>query len=671
MSPGPARGWGSAIAVALATTLAAIGLVAILRQLSVVNVTSPFIAAIALSAFLAGRRAALVGLLLAALALTTLYADTHGPAALAEGAGIARLVTFYLSAAAVTLVVGALHEARRVAEEQAQENLRLRELAEETAAHAEEETERATEAAALAAEAAEGLRRARNELEAILQGSPLAICSLDPDGKVTTWNRAAERVFGWTADEVIGRLLPNVSPDRQEEFRELRTRVLGGNAFADYETRRMRKDGQELDVLISTAPLHDRAGRIIGLVALYQDLTARKQLEEDLRQAQKMEAVGQLAAGVAHDFNNLLTVIISQCELIELESPAAGASDEVREILAAAARAAHLTRQLLAFSRRQVLNFQVVNLNDVVAGIGTMLQSAVGDQVRLVTRLDPDLTAVRADGNQLEQVLLNLAVNARDAMPAGGSLIIETERIVLGGEHLDPHLGSRTGPHVLLTITDTGVGMDVATQSRIFEPFFTTKAPGRGTGLGLSSAYGVVQQCGGHLSVYSEPGSGTCFRIYLPEYQGPAEQARPTEAVPLRLDRPITVLLVDDDAAVRRSVARLLEGSGLVVLDAAGAQEAIALARDTRRAIDLILSDVAMADLDGIRLLDHLHWRRPTARGLLMSGYTPEAISRLGKPALDLPLLVKPFSRDALLQAISHALAEPPREPMRSVMPPG
>jgi two-component system cell cycle sensor histidine kinase/response regulator CckA len=305
-----------------------------------------------------------------------------------------------------------------------------------------------------------------------------------------------------------------------------------------------------------------------------------------------------------------------------------------------------------------VLDFEVVNLNDVIVGVQAMLQAAVGDQVRVVTRLDPELTNVRADAHELEQVLLNLAVNARDAMPTGGSLLIETDRVVLGGDHLDPHLGTRSGPHVLLTVTDTGTGMDEATQARIFEPFFTTKAPGRGTGLGLSSAYGVVQQFGGHLSVYSEPGHGTCFRIYLPEHQGPAERDRTPDRAPAPLLRPVTVLLVDDDPAVRRAVARLLAGSDLRVLEADGPEEAVHLSERHEGPIDLVLSDVAMAGLDGIRLVDRLRTRRAETRVLLMSGYTQEAITRLGKPALAYPLLVKPFTKAGLLDAIRSALGQ-------------
>ena len=654
----------AAVAVALAALV-----VALLRPLLGESLGAPFVAAIAVSALLAGRQAAVAGLGLGAVALVLLHADTHGLAGLTSTPVLVRLLTFFVSAAGVAYVAGALHASWERAEWQAGENLRLQSLAEETAARAEEEAiraeeeaERAAEESARATQAAEAVRVTRDQLEAILEGSPIAVCSVDPGGIVRTWNRAAERVFGWTAEEVVGRPLPNVPPERQEEFRELRGRVLAGNAFAEYETRRIRKDGTELDVLISTAPLHDRAGVITGLVALYQDVTARRSLEEHLRQAQKMEAIGQLAAGVAHDFNNLLTVIISQCELLDLEQPGESA-EEIREIRLAADRAAHLTRQLLAFSRRQVLDFQVVDLNEIVSGVETMLQAAVGDQVRLQTRLDPAIGSVKADRHQLEQVLLNLAVNARDAMPAGGSLVIETERVMLGGDHLDPHLGSRTGAHVLLTVTDTGSGMDAATQARIFEPFFTTKAPGRGTGLGLSSAYGVVQQSGGHLSVYSEPGHGTCFRIYLPEHEGAAEAPRVPEPTTLRLDHPITVLLVDDDAAVRRSVGRLLEESGIAVLEAPGSPEAIEIAGRYGGRIDIILSDIAMAGLDGIRLVEHLRWRRPQARVLLMSGYTEEAISRLGKPALGHPLLVKPFTKSALLRAIDHRLAgEPPRQ---------
>ncbi|MBA3316461.1 MAG: PAS domain S-box protein, partial [Gemmatimonadales bacterium] len=331
------------------------------------------------------------------------------------------------------------------------------------------------------AERTEKLGRVNDELRALFDASPLAICSLTRAGQVRSWNRAAEQLFGWTADEVIGRPLPNVPPDLLEEYRSLRTRVLTGNPFTNHETRRTRKDGHEVEVSISTAPLHDPTGATSGLVAVYLDVSSRKSLESQLRQAQKMEAVGRLAGGVAHDFNNMLTVIQTSAEflLADLDSRDERRADAA-EIRNTAERAARLTRQLLAFSRQQVLEPRVVDLSGIVSDLEPMLRRMVEESITLQTRLSANLYRVRADRSQLEQVILNLVVNARDAMPGGGRLLIETANVMLDAHYPRSHLKAQPGAHVALTVSDTGCGMDAMTQARIFEPFFTTKAVGHG-----------------------------------------------------------------------------------------------------------------------------------------------------------------------------------------------
>jgi PAS domain S-box-containing protein len=362
------------------------------------------------------------------------------------------------------------------------------------------------------------VRERTEELRTLFEESPLALCSVTTDGNVRSWNRAAEQLFGWTATEVIGGLLPIVPPDRLEEYVRLRSQALAGHPTNGFETTCVRKDGAPVDVSVSTAALHDASGGVCGVIAVYADIRSRRALEAQLRQSQKMEAVGRLAGGVAHDFNNLLTVIRTGAEflLADLATDDARRADAV-EISNAATRAAALTRQLLAFSRQQMLQLRVVDLNTLIGELEPMLHRLVEEHIAVVTSLAPDLDRVKADPHQLEQVLLNLVVNARDAMPSGGTILIETANVELDAQYPHSHLEAQAGPHVVLTVTDSGCGMDAATQARAFEPFFTTKGAGHGTGLGLATVYGIVKQSGGHIWVYSEIDRGTTFKIYLPQ----------------------------------------------------------------------------------------------------------------------------------------------------------
>src|SRR5256714_1203010 len=342
-----------------------------------------------------------------------------------------------------------------------------------------------------------GLREANERLAAVIQSSPLAIYTLDPTGSVRTWNRAAEALYGWRAAEVIGRPLPTIAQDTEDHLR-LRDRVLRGEALRGVEVTRRRKDGTLVNVSLSVAPLHDAAGRVTGMLSLAADITEMRQLEVQYRQAQKMEAVGRLAGGIAHDFNNLLTAIIGTTALVledlGLESRA---RLDIQEIEKAAKRAAGLTRQLLIFSRQQVLEPRALDLNALVGNLEKMLHRLIGEDIELVTKPAATLGAVRADPGQLEQAIVNLVVNARDAMPKGGRLTIETADVELDRGYVAAHVPAQPGPYVLLAVSDTGVGMDGATKARLFEPFFTTKEPGRGTGLGLATVYGIVKQSGG------------------------------------------------------------------------------------------------------------------------------------------------------------------------------
>ena len=658
----------AAVGVAVLATLLAIGLVVPLGSLLAPNITPPFMAAIAVTALVAGRGAACLAAALAAGAVPLLYAETHGIASLATPAGAARFTVFCVSAVAVTLVCGALHAQWRRAEEQAEENLRLRELAEDTAAQAEEEAARAEEEAehaageaARAGEALEELRKARNELEAILEGAPIAICSVDPGGLTRMWNRAAEQVFGWTAAEVIGHPLPNVPVAMASDHQHVREGVLAGQTFTGHETRRVRKDGAELDVVLSTAPLQDHAGKVTGVIGMYQDVTARKQLEAQFRQAQKMEAVGRLAGGIAHDFNNMLTVIQTAAGSLLAGLPGGDPlRAEATEIEDAAARASRLTRQLLAFSRQQVLQPRVLDLNTVVTGVEPLVRRVLEEHISLVTRLANDLGRVKADPNQLDQVILNLVVNARDAMPEGGTLLIETVNVVLDESFPRIRDTVRPGPHVLLSVTDTGCGMDAATQARIFEPFFTTKPLGQGTGLGLATVYGVVKQSGGHIWVYSEPGNGTTFKLYFPLHVGAEDgPVRPNTHPAVRepqASRGAAILLVEDDPAVRNSVRRVLERHRYRVREAVHGRQALEVLAELGSEFDLVLADMVMPSMGGLELRRQLLTQHPRLPVLLMSGYSEEAITRLGQNDIG-PLLEKPFTVEGVLAKVQEMLA--------------
>ena len=504
------------------------------------------------------------------------------------------------------------------------------------------------------------VERANEELRATFEASPLAICTFSPESRVLSWNRAAEELFGWTAEEVLGRFPPFIPADLMEEMERLRERVMSGAPLTNYETQRLHKDGRRLELSLSTASLFDKAGATCGVVAVYTNVGDRKALEAQLRQAQKMEAVGRLAGGVAHDFNNILTAIRAGAEflLADLDAEDPRRTDAA-DIRSAADRAAGLTRQLLAFSRQQVLEPRVVDLNAVVTAIEPMLRRLVEENISLVTCLGADLNRVQADPNQLEQVLLNLVVNGRDAMADGGTLLIETSNVVLDEEYPRTHATARPGPHVLLSVTDTGCGMDAATQARIFEPFFTTKPVGVGTGLGLATVYGIVKQSGGHIWVYSEVGRGTTFKIYFPRHTGPDDETAPDEprrSQPAAAATEAKILLVEDDIAVRNIVSRLLERHGYQVLEVPNGAQALTTLADSSVAIDLVISDIVMPEMSGLELRERLRSIRPGLPLLLMSGYSQETITRLGNPASFGPMVEKPFTVQGILDKVAQVL---------------
>jgi PAS domain S-box-containing protein len=497
------------------------------------------------------------------------------------------------------------------------------------------------------------LRETNDTLQTLIQASPLAIVTTDVFGIVTEWNVAAERMFGWFAGDVLGRPIPFLPGDQVDDDVR-RTQISGEHTFAGYEARCARKDGSLVDVYVSAAVLRGIGG-VLGTVWVMADVTERKMVEEQLRQAQKMDAVGQLAGGVAHDFNNLLTVITSYGQFLLNALPEQDPRrSDAHQITQAAARAASLTRQLLAFSRRQVLQPQVLDLNEVISDMERLLRRVISEDISLVTQFETDIGAVRADRGQIEQVVMNLVVNARDAMPTGGSLAISTRVVHLDASYARRHAGVNPGKHVVIAVRDSGVGMDAATQQRIFEPFFTTKPKGKGTGLGLSTVYGIVRQSGGHIEVRSSVGRGTTFEILLPQVAA-AVPARAELSLGMALPRGTeTVLVVEDEEAVRLIVRRVLESQGYAIIEARDGNDALRVCSERGGDIDLVLSDVIMPGMGGRELARALASSRPTLPILFMSGYNDDG--ELATGGDDRGVLAKPFTSETLARQVREAL---------------
>jgi two-component system, cell cycle sensor histidine kinase and response regulator CckA len=497
----------------------------------------------------------------------------------------------------------------------------------------------------------DALRAREAHYRTILENIGDAVFIVDRDGRLLDVNPRACELTGYTRAELLGLGFADtwIDADRAEVPDRLAEMAAGRSQF--FERRLLRSDRTTVLVEASARVLPD--GRLLSTL---RDITERRGLEEQLRQAQKMEAVGRLAGGVAHDFNNVLSVIFGYAELMSEDLPAdSPARQDVAEISKAAQRASALTRQLLAFSRQQVLQPVVLSLNDLVQDIGKLLQRLVPADVELRVALTRDIGNVRADPGQIEQVIMNLVVNARDAMPAGGKLLIETANAELTEQYADQHQPVVAGEYVMLAVSDTGVGMDLETRARIFEPFFTTKEKGKGTGLGLSTVYGIVKQSGGYVWVYSEPGRGTTFKLYLPRVDAPAEpQAAPRETSTLTGTE--TVLLAEDDDMLRPLSKSLLERLGYTVLDAANAAEALAIAREHRGPIHLLLADVVMPGASGRQLATRLAGSRPETRALYVSGYTDDAIVQHGMLEPGLAFLQKPFTPAALARKVRETL---------------
>jgi PAS domain S-box-containing protein len=498
--------------------------------------------------------------------------------------------------------------------------------------------------------------------------APIGVALVAPDGRWLHANQALLNIIGYTREELLETDFQSIThPDDLANDLETLRRVQRGEIDSyELEKRYIHITGRVIWIQLAVAAVRDGTGAPAYFIGQIQDITNRRQLEEQFRQSQKMEAVGRLAGGVAHDFNNLLTVISGYSELA-LQRVSDGAStpdangvrEDLEEIKSAAARAASLTQQLLAFSRQQVVQPGKLDLNEIVAEIEKMLDRLIGEDVALVVHLDATTGPVEADAGQLEQVILNLAVNGRDAMPDGGTLTIETAAIELEVALESEHGRIEPGRYVRLAVTDDGAGMDAETQARVFEPFFTTKELGKGTGLGLSTVYGILEQSGGHVRIHTSPGNGTCFEIYLPERtRAETADAAPASVCPVGGSE--TILLVEDETSVRDLTRRMLEESGYRVLSAASGRDALRLCTTNREHIDLILTDVVMPRMRGVEVARRVASIRPSMRVLFMSGYTDNSIH--ADLAGSISFLQKPFTLDELLGAVRSALScEAPR----------
>jgi two-component system cell cycle sensor histidine kinase/response regulator CckA len=493
------------------------------------------------------------------------------------------------------------------------------------------------------------LRRTQSLTRAVFDSSPLPVIVVDPKSTVTLWNPAAERLFGWTASETIGRHSPIGPTDRVEEAQQRFRLVLTGETFVGLEVRRTRKDGTILDLRQTLAPITDSDGVVEAVVILFEDITERRRLDQELRDAQRLDSVGRLAGGVAHDFNNLLAVIIAESELaLTAESLAPEAKEAFKDVLSAAKAGSDLTRQLLSFARRRPVELVEVDVNALVSDVEHMFRRVLGERINYVADLAADAGTTMADRSQLEQVIVNLLVNARDAMPQGGRLSVSTRR------HLEPaggHPSLERREWIVIAVTDTGTGIPPALRERIFEPFFSTKPRGQGTGLGLATSYGIVQQTGGVILLKSEEGEGSTFTIYLPRS---GSRLTPITEVPTqpRARQSGVVVVVEDQPALRAVARRVLERKGYVVHTADSGADAQRLFGELDAPPDAMLIDINLPDGDGRDIAIEARRRYPHVATILTSG-APETIRELGEHA---KLLEKPYSVESLTAAVAAAI---------------
>ena len=511
----------------------------------------------------------------------------------------------------------------------------------------------------------EALRESEERFRVTFDQVAVGIAQIAPDGRLLRINQKYCDIVGYPSEELLERGLEAITntDDLAMDLEYARRAVAGEIPSYSVDKRHFRKDGTIIWVNVTNKLVHDPSGApkyftsVVQDVSVFQDITERKHLEEELLQARKMEAIGRLAGGVAHDFNNFLTVISGYCGMIlgQLE-PDDPIRHEIGEIKMAGERAAAMTAKLLAFSRRQVAERRVTNLNSVMLDIQELLSRLIGEDIELVAKVEPGLWLVRCDEAQIGQVMMNLAVNARDAMPNGGRLTIIAANVVLDEEYARRHLGVRPGRYVMLSVNDTGCGMDADTQAQMFDPFFTTKGQGKGTGLGLSTVYGIVKEHDGHVDVESAVGIGTTMRVYLPRVEGPVEATSRVSSETQRGPGAETILLVEDDDQLRHLIAQILQAEGYTLLEAENGSQALELSEKQVTPIDLVLTDIVMPGMNGCVLAEKLMSLRVCNAVLFMSGYTGDAnVHQAALPA-DATILAKPFTPGQLLDRVRSVL---------------
>lgn len=507
---------------------------------------------------------------------------------------------------------------------------------------------------------------AENTLRTLIESLPMGLIIADEKGRITDLNESSLRMFGYSREELLGQAIETLLPERLRnshhghragyiQHPHARPMGLGMELFA------RRKDGTEFPVEVSLGPLATKDGMLVTGTVI--DISERKKIEQQLRLAQRMEAIGQLAGGIAHDFNNLLAVIMGSADIIVDALPRGDPlGRKVEMIRSAGSSAADLVRQLLAFSRQQMVQPLVLNVPKIIARTQAMLQRIIGEDIEFKVIVEDSVGSIKADPGQIEQVLLNLAANARDAMPKGGRLSIHASNVELDESDRKKHAPVVPGPYVMLAIEDTGCGMDLKTQARIFDPFFTTKALGKGTGLGLATVYGIVKQTGGYIWVYSELGHGTIFRVYLPRVgkaiQTAQREASETEA----LQGSETILLAEDSESLREMAQEYLESIGYRVLSAVSGEKALQRAKDFQGPIHLLLTDVVMPEMSGPELANHMTSLRPGVKIIFTSGYTDDAITRQGILDPKVAFIQKPYRPKALAKKVRQVLNGGPVE---------
>jgi len=485
-----------------------------------------------------------------------------------------------------------------------------------------------------------------------------SIVITDTNGNIQYVNPAFERITGYAKEEALGKT-PSILKSGKTDlgtYEELWQTITKGKVWSG-QLLNKKKDGTLFEERVTISPVRDASGDIVNYIAVKQDITQQLQLEQQLRQSQRLEAIGQLAGGVAHDFNNLLTAILGYSDLtlakLEAGNPLI---NNLREIKKAGERAAGLTRQLLAFSRKQMLAPRVLDLNSIVSDLNKMLRRLIGEDIELVTKFGVNLGSIKADPTQVEQVIMNLVVNSRDAMPNGGTLTIETRNVTFDEEYVLTHQPVQTGDYVALVVSDTGSGMDAETQARIFEPFFTTKEVGKGTGLGLSTIYGIVKQSGGYVWVYSEVGMGTTFKVYLPRVFEEAAVEAPAAKEIIPAGGTGTILVVEDNVEVRHLILETLKEAGYSVIECGDGSEALAVVKECGNQLHLLITDVVMPSMGGRELAEHTKKIAPDARVLFISGYTDDAVVRAGIGGQEMAFLEKPFTPVELVRKIADVM---------------